>query len=74
MTRAGNHVTFVYDNIVSQQMVFAIFFDLSFKILLIYIDHVPGSSGIKLSNIALVLFYSCLHKLVTHIFYQKIPH
>ena len=25
ISRAGDHVTFVYDNIVSQQMVFAIF-------------------------------------------------
>ena len=39
--RAGDHVTFIYDITVSQQMVFAIF-DLSFKILLIYTDHVPG--------------------------------
>ena len=39
---AGDHVTFVYDNIVSKQMVFDIFFDLSFKNLLLYIDHVPG--------------------------------
>ena len=40
IVRAGDHVTFVYDNIVSQQMVFAIFY-LSFKIVSIYIDHVP---------------------------------
>ena len=41
MPRAGDHVTFVYGNIESQQMVFAIFFYISFKFLLIYIDHVP---------------------------------
>ena len=35
--RAGDQVTFVYGNIVSQQM-----FDISFKLLFIYIDHVPG--------------------------------
>ena len=73
--RAGDHaVTFVYGNLVSLQIVFAIFlFDKSFKLLLIYINHVPAnqipiSSGIKHSNIALVFFYLCLHKLVTHIF------
>ena len=43
INRAGDHVAFVYDNIVSQQMVFTIFFDLSFKILLIGIDHVQGN-------------------------------
>ena len=42
LNRAGNHVTFVYGNIVSQLMVFAILLiDLFFKLLLIfYIDHV----------------------------------
>ena len=29
------------------------------------------SSGIKLSNIALLFFYLWLHKLVTHIFSKK---
>ena len=41
--RVGDHVTFVYDNIVSQQIVLGIFFDLSFKILLFFIDHVSNS-------------------------------
>ena len=41
--RAGDHVTFVYNKIVSQQMFFAIFFNWPFKILLIYIDHAPGN-------------------------------
>ena len=50
--RAGDHVTFVYGNIVSQ-LVFSIYyfvlfftifvFDISFKLLLIYIDYVPGN-------------------------------
>ena len=35
--RVGDHVTLVYENIVSQQMVFAIFFRLFFKILFIFI-------------------------------------
>ena len=42
VVRAGDHVTFVYGKIVSQQIVFAIFFGKSFKLLLIYINHVPG--------------------------------
>ena len=37
--RAGYHMTFVYGNIVSLQMVFAIFF---IYLLLIYTNHVPG--------------------------------
>ena len=42
----GDQVTFVYDSIVSQQMIFAIFFFyLSFKILLNYIDHVPWNQS-----------------------------
>ena len=31
LSKAGDHVTFVYDNIVSQQIIFAIFFDFIFQ-------------------------------------------
>ena len=53
----GRKITWLfYDNIVSQQMVFAIFFS-------IYL-----SSSIKLSNIALVFYYLCLLKFLTYCF------
>ena len=63
---AGDHVTFVYDNIVSQQIVFAIFQN-SIN-LYRSCSRKPNSysSSIKLSNIALVFSYLCLHKLVTY--------
>ena len=74
--RAGDHVTFVYGNI----KCICYFFNISFKLLLIY-NYRPcsrktnsDSSGIKLSNIDLVFFYLCSHKLVTHIFNKTIPH
>ena len=48
---AGDHVTFIYDNIGSPVMAapmiqkeFAkIYFDIWFKIIFIYVDHVPGN-------------------------------
>ena len=78
--RAGDHVTFVYGNIVSQQMdLFAIFFIyLLTKSINLYRSCSKktnsDSSGLKLSNIAFVFFYLCLHKLVIHIFNKKILH
>ena len=62
ISRVGDHVTFVYGNIVSQLMaapMIFFFFEVSLKLLLIYIDHVPGnsnSSEIYLFNVALVFF------------------
>ena len=63
---------FFYSNIVSQQIVFAIF---SVNLSNLYRpcsrEQNTDSSGIKLSNIPLVFFYLCLHNLVMHIFNKK---
>ena len=74
--RAGDHVTFVYSYIVSQQMVIFYFHRYIFQTSInlyrsCFKKTNSDSSGIKLSNIALAFFYLCLHKLVTHIFNKK---
>ena len=59
--RAGDHLTFVYSNIVSMIMKeFAIYFKDILKLRFIFIDHIPGNQisipAVYFSIIALLFF------------------